>query len=844
MLKTARHKIKRFFYRFRYWFLGLFLLFTVWYIQALPEQLFNDPVCTVVKDRKGNILAARISDDGQWRFPHNNYVPDKFKKAVIQFEDRNFYSHWGISFKGLGRAIVQNSKEGKVVSGGSTITMQVIRLMRKGKSRNIWNKTVEAILATRLEWRYSKDEILAYWASNAPMGGNVVGLDAAAWRYFGRTPDQLSWAEATTLAVLPNAPSLIYPGKNQYKLKEKRDRVLDRLYEVGEIDSITWVLSIAEPLPQAPPDLENIAPHLTDRLMKNGKKGTFITSTLDKDLQKQVNKILLHHHKKLRENEVYNAACIVIHIPSGEVLAYAGNVRDPQDENYEEHGTDVDVIVAPRSTGSILKPFLYAGMINDGLITPNMIVPDIPTHISGYSPKNFTQKYDGMVPANKALSRSLNIPIVRMLQQYGVAKFLHLLKKLGLTTLHRSSQNYGLSLVLGGAEASLWDLATIYTKIGKIMRQYPDFTSEIDEKPHYILKRKAKSHEPKGKSARFVLRTSHLEEVGDPSVLRTSPLGEMGDPSVLRTSPLGGEKLGKVEPILNPAAIYFMLKAMVEVNRPDMEANWHLFQSTSKISWKTGTSFGFRDAWAIGLNSEYVVAVWAGNADGEGRPGLTGIDAAAPILFDVFNRLPKAGWFVAPYDDMEKVAICRISGHRATDLCETTDTINIPITSLNTVSCPYHQIIHLDKSQKYRVDATCQPDGEMTDVKWFVLPPIMEFYYKTRNPNYKSLPEFRSDCITETDNKPMEIIYPKKKSQIYIPIDIDGIRGKAVLEAAHRSADAEIHWHLDENYIGTTTTIHQLEVSPKAGKHKLLVIDNNGFQTSVEFEVSEKFGER
>lgn len=798
MFKTARQKIKRFFYRFRYWFLGLFVIFTIWYIQALPEQLFNDPVCTVIKDRKGNILAARIADDGQWRFPPNSHVPDKFKKAVIQFEDRNFYSHWGISLKGFGRAIVQNSKEGRVVSGGSTITMQVIRLMRKGKSRNIWNKTVEAILATRLEWRYDKDEILAFWSSNAPMGGNVVGLDAAAWRYFGRTPDQLSWAEATTLAVLPNAPSLIYPGKNQYKLKEKRDRVLDRLYEVGEMDSITWILAKTEPLPQAPPDLENIAPHLTDRLMKNGKKGTFITSTLDKDLQKQVTKILLHHHKKLRENEVYNAACVVIHIPTGEVLAYAGNVRDPEDDNYAEHGTDVDVIVAPRSTGSILKPFLYAGMMNDGLITPNMIVPDIPTHISGYSPKNFSQKYDGMVPANKALSRSLNIPIVRMLQQYGVAKFLHLLKKLGLTTLNRSSQNYGLSLVLGGAEASLWDLAAVYTKMGKIMRQYPDFTNEINEKPHYIMKAEIASQNPSSKT----------------------------------------------EPDLNPAAIYFMLKAMVEVNRPDMEANWHLFQSTSKISWKTGTSFGFRDAWAIGLNSEYVVAVWVGNADGEGRPGLTGIEAAAPILFDVFNRLPKAGWFIAPYDDMEKVAVCRMSGHRATDLCETTDTLQIPITSLNTVSCPYHQIIHLDKTKKYRVDATCQSDGEMVDVNWFVLPPVMEFYYKTRNPNYKSLPEFRSDCITETDNKPMEIIYPKKKSQIYIPIDIDGTRGKTVLEVAHRSSDAEIHWHLDENYIGTTTTIHQLEVSPKAGKHKLMVIDQNGFQSSVEFEVSEKFGEK
>jgi penicillin-binding protein 1C len=798
-MRKSWHAIKRFFYRFRYWFGGLFLIFFIWYLQALPEHLFTDPVCTVVKDRDGNILAARIADDGQWRFPHNENVPEKFEKAVVQFEDRNFYSHWGVSFRGFARAIKQNTSEGRVVSGGSTITMQVMRLSRKGKSRNIWNKTVEAILATRLEWSYSKEEILALWSSNAPMGGNVVGLDAAAWRYFGRTPDQLSWAEAVTLAVLPNAPSLIYPGKNQFRLKEKRDRVLDGLYENGEMDSITWVLSKAEPLPQAPPDLDNIAPHLTDRLMKEGKKGTFITTTINKDLQKQVNKILIHHQKKLMQNEVYNAACIIIHIPTGEVLAYAGNVRDPEDENYKEHGTDVDVIVAPRSTGSILKPFLYAGMVNDGLITPKMIVPDIPTHISGYSPKNFSQKYDGMVPADRALSRSLNIPIVRMLQQYGVAKFLHLLKKLGLTTLHRTSQNYGLSLVLGGAEASLWDLASVYTKMGKTMNQYPDFTSELNEGPHFILEGQGTRDKGQGTGS-------------------------------------------KINPPLDPAAIYVMLQAMVEVNRPDMEANWNLFQSTSKISWKTGTSFGFRDAWAIGLNKEYVVAVWAGNADGEGRPGLTGIESAAPILFDVFNRLPKAGWFVAPYDDMQEAAICRMSGHRATELCEEVDTVQIPLTSLNTNACPYHQIIHLDKTKKYRVDLSCESIENMVDVKWFVLPPVMEFYYKTRNPNYHSLPEVRSDCITESENKPMEIIYPKKKSKIYIPIDIDGTRGKTVLEVAHRSSNAEIHWHLDENYIGTTTTIHQLEVSPKAGKHKLMVIDADGFQTTVEFDIEEKFG--
>jgi len=787
MIKRFWLRFWRFNYRYRYAWLALFVIFSTWYYNSIPDKLFNDPSCTVIYDRHGNVLGARIADDGQWRFPHNENVPEKFEKAIIQFEDRNFYSHIGISFKGFGRALKQNFSEGRVVSGGSTITMQVVRLMRKGKKRSYGEKFLEAILATRVELAYTKEEILAFYASNAPMGGNVVGIDAAAWRYFNRTPDELSWAEAALLAVLPNAPSLIYPGKNQYKLLNKRNRLLDRLFEIGEIDTTTLLLSKEEPLPQKPAELPQITPHLVNKLMSQGHKGERITTSIDKEMQEQVVKILNRHHERLALNQVYNAACLVINVNTGEVIVYAGNVEN---EN-KEHGSDVDIITAPRSTGSILKPLLYASMLNDGIITPKMLVPDVPTHISGYNPKNYNQKYDGAVPANRALARSLNVPAIKMLQQYGIAKFHYQLKKLGLTTLQFPSSHYGLALILGGAEASLWDLCSVYASMARNLNQYPDYNGEVNSKPYYIHK----------------------------SVLDKTKSAEV------------------TEPLLNPAAAWFTFQAMLDVSRPEDESSWQNFSSTSKIAWKTGTSFGFRDAWAIGVNPKYVVGVWVGNADGEGRPGLVGIEAAAPILFDVFSRLPKSEWFRTPYDDMEKIPVCKLSGHRASEICTEIDTTWIPANCSETPVCPFHQLVHLDKTEKFQVDSDCENAEEMVHRSWFVLPPVMEYYYKGKNPSYKPLPEFRSDCKSVTEENSMEILYPKKGSKVRVPITLDGEKGKIIFEATHRDKGATLFWHLDDLFIGSTMDIHQLEYVPLSGKHKLTVIDDKGKTLSVNFEV-------
>jgi penicillin-binding protein 1C len=773
--------------RYKYLLAGSLLVFTTWYVRALPENIFPDPSCTVLLDRNGSLLGARIAADGQWRFAGKPSVPSRFRTCILQFEDRDFYSHGGISIRSAFRAFIQNCRAKRVVSGGSTISMQVIRLMRKNKARTFSEKILEMVLATRLEWSYTKDEILRLYAAHAPFGSNVVGLEAASWRYFGRSSDRLSWSEAATLAVLPNAPSLIYPGKNHEKLLRKRNRLLYRLREVGVIDSRTCHLALAEPLPEKPLDLPQGAQHLLNRAILAGGSGKVLQTTIDPVLQQSVSRLVEVHHTALVANKIYNAAVLVISVKTGAVLSYVGNTANDS----TDRGSDVDIIQSPRSTGSILKPLLYAGMLNEGIITPRMLIPDVPTQIGAYTPKNFSLSYDGAVPANRALSRSLNIPAVRMLNSFGVGKFQRQLTEMGMTTLHHPASYYGLSLILGGAEAKLWDLAAIYARMARALNEYPHYKPGINSPPYFLSPEK-------GASAQDTL------------------------------------------PLLCPSAIWSAFEAMVEVNRPEEEANWRSFSSSGKIAWKTGTSFGFRDAWAIGITSDYVVAVWVGNADGEGRPGLTGITAAAPLLFNVFAQLPASAWFRQPKGDMSRVAICRLSGHRASALCPEADTVYIPKSCLRTTACPYHQLIHLDGSGRWRVSSECEQVSRMKHEVFFVLPPLEEKYYRFNNPNYRPMPEYRADCRQRASGNVLAILYPRKASKIYVPVLLDGSMGKTVFEATHRSKSAVVYWHLDDVFIAQTRDIHQVELNPAIGKHTLLLLDENGNTVSQSFEVLKK----
>lgn len=767
------------------------------YIVCLPKTLFAPVYSTVLEDRNGQLLGAAIASDGQWRFPASDSVDQKFVAALVAFEDKRFFQHHGIDVRSLARAIWQNLENGRIISGGSTLSMQVIRLSRQ-KSRTIPEKLWEMILATRLEWRYSKEEILQLYAAHAPFGGNVVGLEAAAWRYYGRPPQQLTWAESAALAVLPNAPALVFPGRNSEILKRKRDRVLDKLHELGHLDSLSCALSKDEALPGKPLPLPQLAPRLLTHCIREGKEGQRIATTLDANLQRQAKTIVNRHHARLQGNQIFNAAALILEVESGATLAYVGNADMVSPE---KHGGNVDIIQAPRSTGSILKPFLYAGMLHEGTLLPEMLLPDIPTVMRGFAPQNFNKEYEGAVPAKRALARSLNIPAVRMLQSYGVPKFHQLLNNMGFTGITQSPNHYGLSLILGGAEASLWDITGAYASMSRSLKRYFRYPEPNRYSP-------ADWHSP------------HFEQSAHGS-----------ESSNLKNSS-----------ILHAGAMYQTFQAMLEVYRPDAEANWQRFSSSTPIAWKTGTSYGFRDAWAVGVTPEYAVGIWTGNANGEGRPGLVGISAAGPLLFELFDMVPATSWFDIPNSDLKPMATCRESGFRLGLHCPTADTLLVPITASRAAACTYHQPIQLDPTETYRVHSDCESISQMIQKKWFVLPPAMEWYYKSRSSTYRTLPPWRSDCATIAGelSSPMELIYPKNEASLFIPRGLDGVAGKVVFEVAHQRSQLSVHWHLDESYLGSTDDLHIMELQPNPGNHILTLVDDNGAILTYSFEVLDR----
>lgn len=754
----------------------VFVLLVVYYF-SLPRTLFEEPYSTVIESSDGELLAAKIARDGQWRFPAKDSIPDKFKKCIVYFEDEHFYQHFGFNPVAMVKAIKENSKAGKVVRGGSTLTQQVVRLSRKNKKRTYFEKIIEMILATRLEFRHSKEKILELYAAHAPYGGNVVGLEMASWRYFGVQSHQLSWAESATLAVLPNAPSLIYPGKNQQKLLRKRNALLLKLYNEKIIDKLTYQLSITEPLPQKPYTVPQIAPHLLQRVAKTNE-GERIKTTIDISLQNRVNQITRQYYNQYKQNEVHNLAVIVIDIQNRNIISYVGN--SPTDK---DHDKDVDIISAPRSTGSILKPLLFASMLDEGELLPNTLVADIPTQISGYTPENFNRSFDGAVPAQRALSRSLNIPAVLMLQEHGVNNFYELMQKFKLRNINKHPDHYGLSLILGGAESNLWDLCRTYANLSSTVNYF----NASDGK--YRTKEFAELNYVHGFEQNY------------------------GDTSFQKT-------------ILGAGSIYLTYNAMKEVNRPEGDEAWKFYDSSLELAWKTGTSFGNRDAWAIGTNSRYVVGVWVGNANGEGRPELTGVGSAAPILFDVFNLLPRKKWFQTPLNDLVYADICSLSGHLAQDDCPKSKQL-IRRKGMKTSVCAYHKLVHLDAAEQFRVNSSCEDVENIITKRWFVLPPVMEWYYKSLHIDYKPLPPYREDC-QQTPQASMDFIYPKANSKIYLAKDFNSKVQPVILKVAHSNKEAKLYWYIDNVYKGTTQTFHEMQIEAETGIHYITVEDEYG----------------
>lgn len=721
-------------------------------------------------DKNGILLGAQVASDQQWRFEPGK-VPEKFKKSIIQFEDKRFYYHWGVDPISIFRAIISNIKQERIVSGGSTITMQTVRILEGNKKRTYAQKIKEALIAIIFEIRFSKKQILELYCANAPFGGNVVGLEAASWRYFNLPPEELTWAESAVMAVLPNQPSLVYPGANSEILLKKRNALLKRLYEKKYIDEQTYELSIAERLPGKPYPLAEHAPHYLEYLKSSSKGKTKFYTTLDYNYQKSCSRILERWSKDFSRLGINNAAALIMDTKTEEILAYCGNTGL---DGRNKDSFAVDIIQSERSSGSLLKPFLYAAMLDSGELLPDQLVIDVPTRIGSYRPENNIQKYSGVVPASEALTRSLNIPAIRELQKFGINRFLDILKKCGFTTFTRSSDDYGLPLILGGGEIKMQEAAAAYARL---------------------------------------MKKANFQKINFP---------------------------------ISTGSAWLTVNVLATGTRPDDEANWQKHANSKKIAWKTGTSNGNRDAWAIGITNEFTVAVWIGNASGLGNPDLKSASTSAPVLFDIFSILPKTTWPDIPYDDLVSQEVCTHSGYAAGIYCNNTKEIMRPKNAAAPSLCPYCTRVSLTQDGKFRANSE-----DLTGVKagkyngtipklenHFVLPPNLEYWYKNNSLNYRVLPDF-VPWHQASSKENLSIVFPEPSARIIIPIELDGSPGAMVAQAAARSAETIIYWDLDGNYLGLTDKRHEIIINPKPGPHILTITDNHGNIIRRKFEILE-----
>jgi len=734
--------------------------------------LFTDDYSRVVSDRHGNIMRVTLAQDGQLRFTaESDKLPDKYIKAVTMMEDRRFFYHPGIDPLSIVNSFVSNIRSGKRVRGASTITMQVVRLSSPRK-RTYLNKVVECITAIRLTAQKSKNKILKLYAAHAPMGGNVAGIYSASRYYFGKPLDEITWAEAALFAVLPNNPSMINIKKKRPELKRKRDCLIKTLQIKGVIDSITCALSVDEPLPPINCRLPFEAPHFAEMALRSTDRN-LVQTTLDIKKQKDAESIIKRYSLNYKDYGVANMAALVIDNSTSEVVAYIGS----QDYNDTINSGRVDGVMALRSSGSLLKPLLVGRAIDRGPWVIQSKIQDVPTFYGTFSPSNASGEFQGIVTVEQMLIQSLNVPAVRLLYEYGQADFYQDLKQMGISTLFRSADGYGLSIILGGAEVRLWDMCRIYSAL----------SNEGLISPVRIL--------------------------------------------------VGIEKENDSSRLCSPGASWLVLSALGKVDRPENEK----YQDQIPVAWKTGTSYGQKDAWAIGVNRQWTVGVWVGNFSGEGNPFLGGAVSAGPVMFALFRQLTdrtKPLWFQCPEYDLKRISVCSATGYLPGPSCPQTITVLAPSGAWKTQQCPWHRKVVIDQQSGHEICSRCWDGIMRKDTVLLVYPASSAEILHKRGFTADIMPSHLPSCTAVMKKRAkFAIEYPVNGITVFIPRNMNEEYQQVVCKASSQTK-SPLLWYIDGKFIGETHDFHNMAVQCNPGKHVLSVFDNDGEEQMVNFRVA------
>jgi penicillin-binding protein 1C len=739
-----------------------------------PSEKLNPIPSTIILDKDNKILRVTLAPDEMWRIPINSEeISLSLKKAVLAYEDRHFYYHLGINPISIFRSLIANSKAGKIVQGGSTITMQIARLMEP-KPRTVKNKIVEIFRAHQLELRYSKKEILTFYFNLAPYGGNIVGVGAASYLYFNKNPQHLSLGECCLLAAIPNSPNNLRPDINIETAKNARLKVLNLLLNQNKYSEEKIVEAQSEPLPNQRFPLPFKIPHLSNFLIQKYPQFTSLNTNTNNDIQHLAETVLTKHLSPLEKRGITNGAVVVIENSNHQLRALVGS----KDFFDSQNSGQVNGALASRSPGSALKPFIYALGIENGLISPESLLFDVPVEYSGYRPVNYDDTYHGAVTVREALIRSLNVPAVNLYAKLGEDGIYTFLKEAGISTLPQPQNYYGLSLILGGCGINLLELTNIYAGL---------------------------SNGGKFKPVRFL--TNDVE--------------------------FKGKKL------LSNGTCFILSELLSELRRPELPSVWEYSINMPKVAWKTGTSYGHRDAWSIGYTPQYTIGVWVGNFDGKGVPELIGAEAAAPILFSLFNALnePSANaWFFQPETVIER-QVCTISGMPLGENCVSAKAeLFIPGISPY-LKCNLHQQIFVDTKTGKRLCSHCRVgknyEGKIVE-KW----PVEIATWMERN-GYRLdlIPEHYPLCSKIISGKNPIILSPTAQTEYKIRPGIDLNFQKILLDATVSNDTKTIYWFLDGKLIFSGKPIEKVFFSPTQGIHNLICTDDQGRSSDVRFTV-------
>lgn len=732
------------------------------------------PYSQLILSENGTIIHAFLSKDQKWRIKTDlEEIIPQLKKAIVFKEDKYFYYHFGINPVAILRAAWKNISSSKRTSGASTITMQVSRLLYP-KKRTYANKFLEAFRALQLEWYYSKDEILQLYLNLVPYGGNIEGVKSASLLYFNQLPDKLSLAQITALAVIPNRPTSLALGKNNYQIEQARNKWLRIFEKRGVFDKETIADALAEPLEAYYQAVESKAPHLANRLHQKYPNIPTLKTTLKIEIQDKIQQIAFNYTRRTKNYNINNASILVLDNQTHRVVAYLGS----SDFKDEKNSGQVDGNLAYRSPGSTLKPLLYGMAFDEGSLTPKRTISDIPVDFDGYTPQNFNSKFNGKVSIETALAYSLNIPAVKTLNNLGVHKMIQKLEKAQFKHISSNKKNLGLSLALGGCGVSLEEMTALYSCFANAGMYY---------KPLYLIDNQEDSLE--------------IEQ----------------------------EKGRK---ILSPEASYIVSEILLKVARPDLPSDYQNSKNVPKIAWKTGTSYGRRDAWSIGFNKKYTIAVWLGNFSGQGVKELTGAGMATPLLFKLFNSIDYNSdnkWIEKPAKIQERL-VCSQSGRVPAKFCRNKIVDYYIPTLSDSRECEHLKYVFVSQDENTSFCSHCLPKSNYKKALYPNLSSEIITYKEENHIVYKKIPPHNSVCthIFENQNAP-KITSPIHLRQYFM----QGEAVELLLDCQVANDVDTVFWYVNDKFVKKSNALAGVFVRLPKGKVKISCSDDKGRNSNI-----------